>query len=156
MKPAVTARPSPDDYLFGIRPIDTPGFVLALLVGAAAASMFFAYGLVRPSLVSRDAGVPRFNACCFIMTKKTSVGVFHLSLRELHLLSGDTRRKLRTEPFLGAAVYPLSSHVAGTVQPFLPMLTRWRGVRFQAFVVEENGPARGPFMERYLIQMRQL
>ena len=48
MKPAVTARPSPDDYLFGIRPIDTPGFVLALLVGAAAASMFFAYGLVRP------------------------------------------------------------------------------------------------------------
>jgi glycerol uptake facilitator-like aquaporin len=50
--PAVTLARSASDTFAGIRPSDAPGFVLAQLAGAAAATLLFRW--LAPSL-SRDA-----------------------------------------------------------------------------------------------------
>lgn len=51
--PAVTLARAMTNTFSGIRPIDTSGFILAQLVGAAAATMFFAW-LGRTSRISAD------------------------------------------------------------------------------------------------------
>ena len=58
--PAVTLARSVSDTFAGIRPIDAPGFVLAQLAGAAAATVLFRWLVptlpkVAPTLMARDA-----------------------------------------------------------------------------------------------------
>ena len=47
--PAVTLARSASDTFAGIRPMDTPGFIAAQLVGAAAATIFFRWLLPSPA-----------------------------------------------------------------------------------------------------------
>jgi glycerol uptake facilitator-like aquaporin len=53
--PAVTLARSATDTFAGIRPLDVPGFVLAQLAGAAAATALFRW-LVPPSIATPSAG----------------------------------------------------------------------------------------------------
>ncbi len=50
--PAVTLARSMTDTFAGIRPVDAPGFIVAQVVGAIAATMLFRWLLPRPSAVA--------------------------------------------------------------------------------------------------------
>jgi glycerol uptake facilitator-like aquaporin len=55
--PAVTLARSATDTFAGIRPIDVPGFVLAELAGAAAATALFRW-LLPPGIGAAESGAP--------------------------------------------------------------------------------------------------
>jgi glycerol uptake facilitator-like aquaporin len=56
--PAVTLARSASDTFAGIRPVDAPGFILAQLVGAAAATALFRWLVPALPDVARDVVVP--------------------------------------------------------------------------------------------------
>jgi glycerol uptake facilitator-like aquaporin len=56
--PAVTFARSMTDSFAGIRPADVPAFVVAQVLGAAAATALFAWLLPDPTAVSEDVVVP--------------------------------------------------------------------------------------------------
>jgi glycerol uptake facilitator-like aquaporin len=53
--PAVTLARAASNTFAGIRPVDAPGFIVAQLLGAAAATLVFCW-LYRPQAASADAG----------------------------------------------------------------------------------------------------
>ena len=60
--PAVTAARAMTDTFAGIRPSDAPGFVLAQLTGAAAATALLSWlvpasGTLLPSVAAKDANL---------------------------------------------------------------------------------------------------
>jgi glycerol uptake facilitator-like aquaporin len=56
--PAVTLARSASDTFAGIRPADVPGFVVAQLLGAAAATLLFRWLIPSPPDVAEEVIVP--------------------------------------------------------------------------------------------------